>query len=330
MLLDNIKNPKIASIRESYGKALVKYGAENEKIVVLDADVSNSTLTKYFNDAYPERFFNVGIAEAGMIDTAAGLALEGYIPFVNAFASLICYRALEQIRTCVSYTKANVKIIAGYAGVSDYKDGSTHHSLFDISVMRAMPNMAVLVSADAIETEKMVKIAADYDGPVYLRLSRADMPVLFTADHEVLPGKGVILRPGHDITFICSGTLLHRALLAAESLADEGISARVLEIHTIKPLDSDIVLKCAAETGAFITIEENNIIGGLFSAISELLILSNIGIPVEPLGIKDCYSCTAPDVDSLLDFMGFDMESILKAAKRVLNIKSGRIRQNKK
>ena len=224
MLVKDLNNPKIASIRESYGRALVKFGSQNEKIVVLDADVSNSTLTKYFWDAYPERFFNVGIAEAGMVDTAVGLALEGYIPFVNSFSSLLCNRAFEQIRTCVSYASTNVKIIASFAGISDYKDGPTHHTVFDVSVMRAMPNMVVLISADPVETEKMVKIAADYNGPVYLRLSRADMPVLFTDDTEVILGKGNILKPGSDITLICTGILLHRTLLAAESLGKEGIS----------------------------------------------------------------------------------------------------------
>lgn len=321
MLVDDLKNPQIASIRKSYGRALVSLGAENEKIVVLDADVSNSTLTKYFAQAYPGRFFNVGIAEAGMIDTAAGLALEGFIPFVNAFSSLICYRALEQIRTCVSYSNTNVKIVSSYAGISDYKDGATHYSEFDMSVMRAMPNMAVLVSADPVETEKMVKMAADYNGPVYLRLSRADMPILFKDNHEVILGRGNILKPGSDITLICTGTLLHRTLLAAEALEAEGISARVLEIHTLKPIDRDIIIKCAKETGAVVTIEENNIIGGLFGAVAELLAVSGLKAPIEPLGIRDCYACTAPDPESLLDFMGLDSNSIIKASKKVLNMK---------
>ena len=323
MLVNNLKNPKISSIRESYGKALVRFGSENNKIVVLEADVSNSTLTKYFGDAYPERFFNVGIAEAGMVDTAVGLALEGYIPFVNSFSSLICNRAFEQIRTCVSYANTNVKIVGSFAGISDFKDGPTHHTIFDVSVMRAMPNMVILISADSVETEKMVKIAADYNGPVYLRLSRADMPVLFTDDHEVILGKGNILKLGSDITLICTGTLLHRTLLAAESLEKEGISARVLEIHTIKPLDKDIILKCAKETKAIVTIEDNNIIGGLFGAVAELLTLSNLKKPVEPIGIKDCYARTALDAESLLDFMGLDSKNIIIASKKVLNIKTG-------
>ncbi len=321
MLVKDLNNPRIASIRESYGRALVKFGSQNEKIVVLDADVSSSTLTKYFKDAYPERFFNVGIAEAGMVDTAVGLALEGYVPFVNSFSSLLCNRAFEQIRTCVSYANTNVKIVSSYAGISDYKDGPTHHTVFDISVMRAMPNMVILVSADPVETEKMVKIAADYNGPIYLRLSRADMPVLFTDDTEVILGKGNILKPGSDITLICTGILLHRTLLAAESLEKEGISARVLEIHTIKPLDKEIILKCAGETRAIVTIEENNIIGGLFSAVAELLALSDLKRPIGPIGINDCYACTAPDPESLLDFMGLDSKNIIMTSKKVLNIK---------
>ncbi len=321
MLAVDLKNPKIASIRESYGKALVKYGAENDRIVVVSADVSSSTMTKYFSESCPERFFNVGIAEAGMIDTAVGLALEGFIPFVDAFAALVCNRGLEQIKTCVSYANANVKLVGTYAGISDYKDGPTHHSVFDISVMRAMPNMAIMVSADPVETAKMVKIAADYKGPVYLRLSRADMPVLFSEDHEVTLGKGSILLPGSDLTLICSGTLLYRTLLAARSLEKAGISSRVLEIHTLKPLDTEIILKCARETGAFVTIEENSIIGGLFGAVAELLALNNMSVPVEPIGIRDRYACTAMDVESLLDFMGLDPVSIEEAAKKVFNIK---------
>ena len=322
MLVKDLNDPKIASIRESYGRALVKFGAENEKIVVLDADVSSSTLTKYFKDAYPERFFNVGIAEAGMVDTAVGLALEGFIPFVNAFSSLICYRALEQIRTCVSYTNTNVKIVSSYAGISDYKDGPTHHSVFDLSVMRAMPNMVVLVSADPVETEKMVKIAADHEGPVYLRLSRADMPVLFNDDHEIILGKGNILKAGTDITLICTGILLHRTLLAAESLEKEGISVRVLEIHTLKPLDKEIILQCAEETRAIVTVEENNIIGGLFSAVAETLALSDIKRPIGHVGINDRYACTAWDPESLLDHMGLDPKNIISVSKKVLNIKT--------
>ena len=324
MLASNLENPEIASIRESYGKALVKCGAENGRIVVVDADVSSSTMTKYFAEEYPERFFNVGIAEAGMVDTAVGLALEGFIPFVDSFAALVCNRGLEQIKTCVSYANTNVKIVGSYAGISDYKDGPTHHSVFDLSVMRAMPNMSILVSADPVETVKMVKIAAEHEGPVYLRLSRADLPVLFTGDHEVILGRGNILLPGDDITLICCGTLLHRTLLAAKSLEKEGISARVLEIHTLKPLDVQIILKCAEETGSFVTIEENSIIGGLFSAVAETLALNNMAVPVEPVGIKDRFACTAMDVESLLDYMGLDPESISRSAKKVLNIKTGK------
>lgn len=193
MLKIDIKNPRIKSIREEYGKALAEYGDVNKKVVVLDADVSNSTRTIYFAERFPDRFFNVGIAEAGMIDTAAGLALEGMIPFTNSFAALICYRALEQIRTSVAYNNVNVKIIAGYAGISDYKDGPTHHSIFDIAIMRAMPNMTVMVAADSVEARKMVKIIAEFNGPVYLRLSRADTPVVFDYNHKIVIGKGVKL-----------------------------------------------------------------------------------------------------------------------------------------
>lgn len=314
----DFKNPKIESLRDGYGKALVECGNKNKDIVVLDADVSNSTKTIYFAKKFPDRFFNVGIAEAGMIDTAVGLALEGMIPFVNSFASLICYRALEQIRTCVSYNNSNVKIIASYAGISDFKDGPTHHSIFDIAIMRSMPNMTILVAADSIEVKKMVKAAAEYKGPVYLRLSRADMPIIFKEDHSLEIGKGVRLMDGKDIALICTGTMLYRTLLAADMLKKEGISPMVVEIHTLKPFDSEILIETADTVKGIVTIEEHNIIGGLFSAVSECLMSNKKFIPVLPIGIKDKYACTSMDVETLYDYMGLAVDNILKTSKKIL------------
>jgi len=318
MLIKDLKNTKIESIREHYGRALEAYGSEIKNIIVLDADVSSSTLTKYFAKKFPERFFNVGIAEPGMVDTAVGFALEGMIPFVNAFASLLCYRALEQIRTCVAYNDANVKIVSGYAGVSDFKDGPTHHAISDIAIMRSIPNMTVMVAADGIEAGKMVKIVADYKGPVYLRLSRADMPIIFSNDHEIVIGKGVELINGSDLTLVCSGTLLYRTLIAADLLKKEGIDARVIEIHTIKPFDNEIILKAALETKGIITIEEHNIIGGLFGAVSECIVQSKNFVPVEPIGINDQFACTSLNIDILYDYLGLTTENIIKAAKKIL------------
>jgi len=322
MLLKNINNPQIESIRDNYGKALAEYGMHNEKVVVLDADASNSTKTTYFANKFPERFFNVGIAEAGMIDTAVGFALEGMIPFANAFAALICYRALEQIRTCVAYNNANVKIISSYAGISDYKDGPTHHSIFDLAVMRAIPNMTVVVAADSVETKKMVKVIAEYNGPVCLRLSRADVPVVFDESHEIHIGRGIELKKGKDLTLICCGTMLYNTLIASDLLEKEGISTRVIEIHTLKPLDRDIILKAAKDTSAIVTIEEHSIIGGLFGAVSEFLIRNNVVVSFEAVGIEDCFACTSLNVNSLMDHMGLGINDIFLAGKKAYLNKS--------
>lgn len=325
MLLKDLKNPEIKSIRDSYGEALVAYGMNNEKVVVLDADVSNSTKTIHFAKKFPERFFNIGIAEAGMIDTAVGFALEGMIPFANAFAALICYRALEQIRTCVAYNNANVKIIAGYAGISDYKDGPTHHSIFDLAIMRAMPNMTVVIAADSVEAEKMVKVVAEYDGPVYLRLSRADMPVIFNESHEIHIGTGIELKKGRDLTLICCGTVLYNTLRASDLLEEEGINTRIIEIHTLKPLDREIILKAAKETGAIVTVEEHNIIGGLFGAVSETLSINNIAVSFENIGINDCFACTSLSVSSLIEYMGLGVNDIFLAGKKAYKNKLNKV-----
>lgn len=322
MQLRDINNPEIKSIRDGYGEALVKFGMVNEKVVVLDADVSNSTKTIHFADKFPERFFNIGIAEAGMIDTATGFALEGMIPFANSFAALICYRALEQIRTSVAYNNANVKIIAGYAGLSDYKDGPTHHSIFDLAVMRAMPNMTVVIAADSVEAGKMVKVVGEYNGPVYLRLSRGDMPVIFPDSHEIHIGRGIELKKGKELTLICCGTVLYNTLLAADLLEKEGISTRVIEIHTLKPLDIEIILKAANDTKAIVTIEEHNIIGGLFGAVSESLSRNNIAVSFESIAIKDCFACTSLNVESLMDYMGLGVNDIFQAGKKAYINKS--------
>ncbi len=275
-------------MRKELGQALAEYGFRNREVVVLDADVSNSTMTKLFMEAHPDRFFNVGIAEAGMIDSAVGLALGGKIPFASAFVPMICYRGLESIRSSVAYNNANVKILGGYAGVSDYKDGATHHSLFDISTMRAMPNMTVVVAADGMEVRILIPAIAEYRGPVYLRISREDIPYC-TDEKTVLEiGKGRMLKEGKDVSIIVTGTPLNRALRASEILAGERISARVVEMHTIKPLDEDLIVDCAMKTGAIVTVEEQTIIGGLFGAVAEVL-ARRLPTPAAAVGIKDAY-----------------------------------------
>jgi len=305
--------------RKIFGEALAEYGATNPDIVVLVADVSSSVMTTSFAEKVPERFFNVGIAEAGMVDTAVGFALGGFVPFANTFAGLLL-RATEQIRTCVAYANTNVKLIGGFAGLSNFKDGPTHHSIMDVAIMRAMPNIAVLVPADSIEAKKMVPLVAQHQGPVYVRISRGEMPIIFDDNHEVEIGKGVVVRNGRDITLIANGHMLSRSLEAADLLSSRGIDARVLNIHTVKPLDVPLIRKCAEETGAMVTVEEHSIIGGLGSAVAEAIV-REYPVPVEMVGIADKFTETSRDFDALLDHYGMSVEDIVKAAQRALDKK---------
>lgn len=305
------------SMREGYGRALADYGMVNPDVVVLDADTSSSTLSNFFAARFPDRFFNMGIAEPCMVDVGVGLALSGKIPFVNAFSALLSLRALEQVRTCVCYARTNVKLVAGYAGLSDFKDGPTHHSIVDLALMRSLPEMTVVVPADAVEAAAWVPVLADYDGPVYFRLSRAaTIPV-----HESAPrlevGKGHTLREGKDVTLVAAGSMVGRSMLAAEELSAAGIDARVLEIHTIKPLDKDLILEAAGSTGAIVTAEEHSIIGGLGGAVAELLAASR-PTPVKFVGIADCFTRTSHDPETLMDAFGLAVKDIIRAAKEVV------------
>lgn len=305
--------------RRVFGEALAEYGAANPDVVVLVADVSSSVMTTSFAEKVPERFFNVGVAEAGMVDTAVGFALGGLVPFVNTFAGLLL-RATEQIRTCVAYANTNVKLIGGFAGLSNFKDGPTHHSIMDVAIMRAMPNIVVLVPADSIEAKKMIPLIAQHQGPVYLRISRAEMPIIFDDNHKVEIGKGVVMRDGRDVTITANGHMLSRSLDAAGLLSSRGIDARVVNIHTVKPLDIPLIRKCAEETGAMVTVEEHSIIGGLGSAVAEVVV-RECPVPVEMIGIADRFTETALDFDSLLDHYGMSVEDIAKAAQRALKQK---------
>lgn len=305
--------------RKIFGETLAEYGAANPDVVVLVADVSSSMLTTTFAQKVPERFFNVGIAEAGMVDTAVGFALGGMIPFANTFAGLLL-RATEQIRTCVAYANTNVKLVGGYAGLSNWKDGSTHHSIMDVAIMRAMPNMVVLVPADSIEAKKMVPLIARHEGPVYVRISREEMPIIFDDNYKVEIGKGVVVRDGKDVTILANGHMLSRSLEAAKLLSSQGIKAKVVNIHTVKPLDIPLIKKCAEETGAIVTAEEHSIIGGLGSAVAEALV-RECPVPVEMVGIADKFVETARDFDSLLDHYGMSVEDIVKAARQAIDKK---------
>ena len=305
------------SMREGYGRALAEYGENHPEVVVLDADTSSSTLSRFFAERFPQRFFNVGIAEPCMVDVAVGLALGGKIPFVNGFSALLSLRALEQIRTCVCYARTNVKLAAGYAGLSDYKDGPTHHSIMDIAVIRALPEMTLIVPADTLEASKWVPIVAEHAGPVCLRISRAATLPVHDEGVRLEIGKGITLRQGGDVTLVCTGAMVGRCLLAAEKLAKEGVAARVIEIHTIKPLDVDLIWEAAEETGALVTAEEHSIIGGLGGAVAEALSAGR-PVPLERVGVADAFARTALDPESLMDACGLAVEDVVSAAKRAL------------
>jgi transketolase len=238
-----------------------------------------------------------------MVDVAAGLALGGFVPFINGFASILSLRALEQIRTCVCYARTNVKIAASYAGISDFKDGATHYSITDLANMRALPGMTVIVPADAAETAAWVPLTAEFDGPVYLRISRAGALPVFESGTPLQIGKGRTLHPGRDLTLVATGAMVGRCAVAAEQLSAQGIDARLIEIHTLKPLDRDLLLQAAEETGALVTAEEHNIIGGLGSAVSEILTEAR-PTPLERIGIRDQFCPTGRDLDKLMEHEG--------------------------
>lgn len=308
------------SMRESYGRALAEYAALNPKVVAVDVDTSASTLTHFFAAKYPERFFNVGIAEPCAVDVSAGLALGGYIPFVNAFAALLALRSLEQIRTCVCYTRTNVKIAASYAGISDFKDGPTHFAVTDIANVRALPNMTVIVPADANEAAQFVPLVAEYDGPVYLRISRGNTLPVHTLGSELKIGKGILRREGGDVTLVATGSMVGRSMQAAELLVADGVKARVVEIHTIKPLDVDLLVESAKLTGALVTVEEHAKIGGLGSAVAEALAEIH-PVPMQRVGLADQFCVTGRTVEGLLDHSGLAVADIVSAAQQVLKRK---------
>lgn len=306
--------------RGAYGKALAEYGATNPEVVVLDADVSSSTLTSYFAERFPERFFNVGVTEASMVDVGVGFALGGKIPFVNTFAALLTLRACEQIRTCVSYANTNVKLIGNYAGVSDYKDGPTHFATNDISLMRSLPGMVVLSPADNHEAAAFVPIIAEHTGPVYMRVSRADIPDVFDGSHLPKIGKGDVLRDGKDVTIVGTGSMVPRCLGAHVRLLDKGIESRVISMSTIKPIDEELMHQAALETRAIVTVEEHTIMGGLGSAVAEVLSLHTPAI-MAFVGLQDNFAQTGPDPETLMDVSGLAVDDIIQAVEGVLDLK---------
>jgi len=302
------------SIRWVYGETLVELGEGDDRIVVVDADMAPGTFTYMFRDRFPNRFFDVGITEQNLVDVGVGFALGGHIPFVNTFAFLLALRAAEQVRTCVCYARTNVKIAAGYGGVSGAMDGATHCAVTDLAVVRSFPNLVVISVSDGVTTREATIAAAEYDGPVYLRLSRAMVPDIHSKDFEFRIGRGVTLRPGGDLTLVGTGVILGRCLQAAEELAGQGIDARVLEIHTLKPIDGEILRRAAEETGLIVTVEEHNVIGGLGSAVCETL-ADVCPVPIVRVGINDVFGETGPH-EALLDWLGLGVQDIVSAATR--------------
>lgn len=305
------------SQRVAYGETLVELGEINKNIVALEADLGKSTQSIMFQQAYPERFFEMGIAEQNMASTAAGLSLTGKIPFINSFAVFAYGRAYDQLRQTISIGKLNVKVCGSSSGLSDYGDGSTHQAIEDMAVMRAIPNMTVLVPVDAVETRQMVKAMVDNNGPMYIRINRNDLPIITDVDEPFEIGKLYTKRDGRDVVVFANGVMVSKALEAAEALEKQGVSVKVVNVSTVKPLDQEGVIELAKGCKAVVTAEEHSIIGGLGGAISEAL-RSVTNLPIEFVGVKDCFGTSASNYDELLEYYGLTSDSIIDAVKKVL------------
>ncbi|HAL63427.1 MAG TPA: transketolase [Clostridiales bacterium] len=303
--------------RESYGIALQEYG-KDERIVVLDADLSKSTKTDMFKKLYPERFINMGIAEGNMMSVAAGLAASGKIVFASSFAMFAAGRAFEQIRNSIGYTRLNVKIGATHAGISVGEDGGSHQCLEDIALMRTIPDMVIINPADDMEAQQAVKAAIDHEGPVYLRFARLATEDVNPDGYKFELGKGVELKSGKDVTIIATGLMVEKALDAAKIIESEGISARVVNIHTIKPIDKEIIIKASKETGAIVTVEEHSVYGGLGSAVAEV-VCENAPCPVKIIGTEK-FGISGKPAD-LFEIYGLTAENIANKAKELVKNK---------
>ena len=305
--------------REAYGDALVEFGAEYKNLVVLDADLAEATKTCKFKSAYPERFFDCGIAEGNMMAVAAGLAASGMIPFASSFAMFAAGRAFEQVRNTIGYPHLNVKIGATHAGITVGEDGATHQCNEDIALMRTIPGMTIINPADAVEAKAAVKAAIEFKGPVYMRFGRYAVPTFNSDDYEFEIGKGVELCDGKDVAIVATGLMVSIAMEAAELLKEDGISARVINIHTIKPIDEEIIEKAAKETGAIVTAEEHSIVGGLGSAVAEVL-CEKYPVPMLRVGVEDKFGKSG-QVPELLKEYGLTAENIAKKAKEAIAMK---------
>ena len=307
---------KIAT-RETYGETLVELGKNDENIVVLDADLSKSTKTHSFSKEFPNRFFNMGIAEQNLMGTAAGLAASDKIPFASTFAVFASGRAFEIIRNSICYPKLNVKVCATHAGITVGEDGASHQAIEDIAIMRSLPNMVVLNPADAVSTKALLKEIVEYEGPVYVRLGRAKVPVIYGDDVKITIGKGMEVKGGNDITIIATGIMVNEALKARKELLKEGITARVIDIHTIKPIDKEIIIKAGRETKGIVTVEEHSILGGLGSAVAEVL-AENHPTLLKRVGINDTFGESGKP-DELMKKYGLTAENIIAKAKEILD-----------
>ncbi|GAB6274622.1 MAG: transketolase family protein [Peptococcaceae bacterium] len=313
-------NDKKIATREAYGQALVALGEKNPNIVVLDADLAKSTKTIDFKKHYPDRFFDFGVAEQNMIGTAAGLAATGKIPFCSTFAVFATGRAFDQVRNSVAYPRLNVKIGASHAGITVGEDGASHQSVEDLALMRAVPNMTIFIPADAPETRDAVQAAVEINGPVYIRLGRLGVPILPRQEGAFFqPGKAVMLRQGCDATIIATGIMVHQALIAAEELAREGKQVRVLNIHTLKPLDVAAIVKAAEETGFLVTAEEHSLIGGLGSAVAEVT-GEYCPVPVKRVGLLDVFG-ESGKAEELLVKYGLTPQNLIAAVENLINKK---------
>ncbi len=304
------------STRVEYGKTLAKLGAEYPDIVVLDADLSGSTQTKHFAQVFKDRFFNMGIAEQDLMGTAAGLALGGKIPFASTFAMFATGRAWEQIRQTIAYGNLNVKIVASHGGVTVGEDGGSHQAVEDLALMRILPNLVVLAPADGPETRAMTRWAAAYQGPVYMRTGRMSLPVIYDDSYRFELGRGSVLRDGGDVTLMALGVMVHACLEAADLLAKEGIAARVVNLACLKPLDWELVVACARETGAVVTAEEHMVTGGLGSAVCEVL-GEHYPVPVKRVGLRDTFGISGKP-DLLLQHYGLTAADVAAAARQVM------------
>jgi transketolase len=307
--------PELIATRDAYGQTLVELGGRIQELVVLDADLSKSTKTGEFAKVYQDRFFNMGIAEQNLMGTAAGLALAGKIPCASTFAVFATGRAFDQIRNTITYPGLNVKIVATHAGITVGEDGGSHQAIEDIALMRVLPGMTVIVPADAIETRMAVEAAVAMKGPVYIRLGRTAVPVLFGDDHRFQIGKAVVMRQGIDAVVFATGIMVSEAVQAAESLACRGVSVAVVNVHTIKPLDVELVVEMARSTGAVVTAEEHSIIGGLGSAVAEVL-GEHCPVPLLRLGVRDRFGESGKPAE-LMDTFGLTAPHIVRAVEQV-------------